>query len=61
MTTQSHRDSDNNDSDAEKSKRDAEFLKQEKSEKVPSGIRPDLAKPGPDGAGGDGGGVGSSI
>ncbi len=47
--------------DANKVKREAEFLKQNKSEDVPSGIRPDLAPPGPDGEGGDGSGVGSSI
>ena len=28
---------------------------------VPSGVRPDLAEPGEDGQGGDGGGVGNSI
>ncbi len=42
-------------------KRDAEFLKQVKSEDVPSGLRPDLAPPGPSGEGSDGGGVGNSI
>ena len=46
---------------AQNAKRDAEFLKQVKAEEVPSGLRPDLAPPGPDGDGGDGGGVGSSI
>lgn len=46
---------------ADEVKRDAGFLKQVESEKVPSGLRPDLAPPGPDGEGGDGGGVGSSI
>lgn len=61
MSNQTNPDSSSNQTNADKSKRDAEFLKQEKSEKVPSGIRPDLARPGPDGAGGDGGGVGSSI
>jgi hypothetical protein len=28
---------------------------------IPSGVRPDLAEPGEDGKGGDGGGVGKSI
>jgi hypothetical protein len=46
---------------ADTAKRDAEFLKQVKSEAVPSGLRPDLAPPGPSGEGGDAGGVGSSI
>lgn len=41
--------------------RSAEFLKQVKSEDVPSGLRPDLAPPGADGEGGDGGGVDSSL
>lgn len=61
MSNHTNSDSASKEINTEKSKRDAEFLKQEKSEKVPSGIRPDLAKPGADGAGGDGGGVGSSI
>lgn len=47
--------------DADNAKREAEFLKQVKSEDVPSGLRPDLAPPGPSGEGSDGGGVGSSI
>ena len=47
--------------DADNTKRDVEFLKQVKSEEVPSGLRPDLAPPGANGEGGDGGGVGSSI
>jgi hypothetical protein len=46
---------------ADKPHRDAEFLKQVESEDVPSGLRPDLAPPGPDGKGSDGGGVGSSL
>ncbi len=33
----------------------------DKTESLPSGVRPDLAKPGPDGQGGDAGGVGKSI
>jgi len=33
----------------------------DKPESMPSGVRPDLAKPGPDGQGGDAGGVGNSI
>jgi hypothetical protein len=33
----------------------------DKTESTPSGVRPDLAKPGPDGQGGDAGGVGDSI
>jgi len=33
----------------------------DKTESVPSGVRPDLANPGPDGQGGDAGGVGDSI
>ena len=33
----------------------------DKTASVPSGVRPDLAKPGPDGQGGDAGGVGNSI
>ena len=46
---------------ADDAERAAEFLKQVKSEDVPSGLRPDLAPPGADGEGGDGGGVGSSL
>ena len=34
---------------------------QDKTESVPSGVRPDLANPGPDGQGGDAGGIGNSI
>jgi hypothetical protein len=45
----------------DKRTRDKEFLQQEQAESVPSGVRPDLAKPGPDGQGGDAGGVGKSI
>jgi hypothetical protein len=33
----------------------------DKTQSMPSGVRPDLAKPGPDGQGGDAGGVGNSI
>jgi hypothetical protein len=33
----------------------------DKTRSIPSGVRPDLAKPGPDGQGGDAGGVGNSI
>ena len=33
----------------------------DKTQSVPSGVRPDLAHPGPDGQGGDDGGVGKSI
>ncbi len=33
----------------------------DQTQSVPSGVRPDLAKPGPDGQGGDAGGVGKSI
>lgn len=47
--------------DANEDARAAAFMKQVKSKDVPSGLRPDLAPPGPDGEGGDGGGVGSSI
>ena len=49
------------DTKADEVKRDAALLKQVESEEVPSGLRPDLAPPGADGEGGDGGGVGSSI
>jgi hypothetical protein len=34
---------------------------QDKTRSVPSGVRPDLDEPGPDGQGGDAGGVGKSI
>ncbi|MDI1253657.1 hypothetical protein [Thermomonas sp.] len=61
MSNPTNHESANSQTNADKVKRDAEFLKQVKSEDVPSGIRPDLAPPGADGEGGDGGGVGSSI
>jgi hypothetical protein len=48
-------------SNAANPQRSAEFLKQVKAEEVPSGLRPDLAPPGADGEGSDGGGVGSSL
>lgn len=47
--------------DTNKDTRAEAFMKQVKSKEVPSGLRPDLAPPGPDGEGGDGGGVGNSI
>lgn len=61
MSTPNNHESASSETNADNAKRDAEFLKQVKSEKVPSGLRPDLAPPGPSGEGGDGGGVGSSL
>jgi hypothetical protein len=48
-------------SNSNKRTRDKEFLQQEQAEPVPSGVRPDLAKPGADGKGGDAGGIGNSL
>lgn len=33
----------------------------DKTHSMPTGVRPDLANPGPDGQGGDAGGIGNSI
>lgn len=61
MSNPTKHESPGSDTKAETAERAAEFLKQVKSKDVPSGLRPDLAPPGPNGEGGDGGGVGSSI
>ena len=61
MSNSTNHESDDSETNADEAKRDAEFLKQVKSEPVPTGLRPDLAPPGPSGEGSDGGGVGSSI
>jgi hypothetical protein len=56
----SERNGESSSKDVDKRKGEA-FIRQVNSEEVPSGLRPNLAPPGPDGESGNGGGVGSSL